>query len=167
MLWRWLVRTYGVETALWLCYWESKKLGYAFSVLYCYKHSWLVRNYSKVLFYVVVMGGCCYIVFGRLGCDDFFTRALARSIYADYTDRIESFGIDEAWVSLTGSTLLFGDGVQVADIIRRRMREELGITAPVGVSFNKIFAKLGSDMKKPDASFALNGVLRNYRYQSC
>lgn len=77
---------------------------------------------------------------------------LARAIYADYTDRIESFGIDEAWLSLTGSTHLFGDGVQVADTIRRRMREELGVTASVGVSFNKIFAKLGSDMKKPDAT---------------
>ena len=77
---------------------------------------------------------------------------LARAIYADYSDRIESFGIDESWVSLTGSTHLFGDGIQVADIIRRRMREEVGITASVGVSFNKIFAKLGSDLKKPDAT---------------
>ena len=77
---------------------------------------------------------------------------LARNIYADYTDRIESFGIDEAWISLTGSTQLFGDGAAVADTIRRRLREELGITGSVGVSFNKIFAKLGSDMKKPDAT---------------
>ena len=57
-----------------------------------------------------------------------------------------------AYLGLTGSTQLFGDGVQVADIIRRRLREELGITGSVGVSFNKIFAKLGSDMKKPDAT---------------
>ena len=77
---------------------------------------------------------------------------LARNIYADYTDQIEAFGIDEAWLGLTGSTQLFGDGVEVADTIRRRLREELGVTGSVGVSFNKIFAKLGSDMKKPDAT---------------
>ena len=77
---------------------------------------------------------------------------LARDIYADYTDQIEAFGIDECWISLTGSTQLFGDGVQVAGTIRRRLREELGITGSVGVSWNKIFAKLGSDMKKPDAT---------------
>ena len=77
---------------------------------------------------------------------------LARNIYADYTDRIESFGIDEAWCDLTGSVALLGDGVQIAGTIRKRLREELGITGSVGVSFNKIFAKLGSDMKKPDAT---------------
>lgn len=77
---------------------------------------------------------------------------LARNIYADYSDRIESFGIDECWISVTGSTHLFGEGAQIADTIRRRLREELGITGSVGVSFNKIFAKLGSDLKKPDAT---------------
>ena len=77
---------------------------------------------------------------------------LARQIYSDFTDRIESFGIDECWLDLTNSTQLFGSGAEVADTIRRRLREELGITGSVGVSFNKIFAKLGSDMKKPDAT---------------
>ena len=77
---------------------------------------------------------------------------LARAIYADYTDQIEAFGIDEAWLGLTNSTQLFGSGAEVADTIRRRLREELGVTGSVGVSFNKIFAKLGSDMKKPDAT---------------
>lgn len=77
---------------------------------------------------------------------------LARQIYADFTDRIESFGIDECWLDLTNSTQLFGECAEVADTIRRRLREELGITGSVGVSFNKIFAKLGSDMKKPDAT---------------
>ena len=77
---------------------------------------------------------------------------LARNIYADYTDRIQPFGIDEAWLDVTGSTQLFGDGAAIADTIRRRMRQELGITASVGVSWNKIFAKLGSDLKKPDAT---------------
>ena len=77
---------------------------------------------------------------------------LARAIYSDYTDQIESFGIDEAWLDVTGSTHLFGDGKEIADTIRSRIRNELGITASVGVSWNKIFAKLGSDMKKPDAT---------------
>nr|WP_281240871.1 DNA polymerase IV [Sporolituus thermophilus] len=60
--------------------------------------------------------------------------------------------MDEAWLDVTGSAGLFGDGVTIADAIRRRMRKELGITASVGVSWNKIFAKLGSDIKKPDAT---------------
>lgn len=77
---------------------------------------------------------------------------LAREIYADYTDMIEPFGIDEAWLDVTGSVRLFGDGAAIAGTIRRRLREELGITASVGVSWNKIFAKLGSDMQKPDAT---------------
>ena len=77
---------------------------------------------------------------------------LARKIYADYTDKIESFGIDECFVDVTGSAALFGDGVKIANEIRRRIREEMGVTASVGVSWNKIFAKLGSDMKKPDAT---------------
>ena len=77
---------------------------------------------------------------------------LARKIYADYTDKIESFGIDECFVDVTGSAALFGDGVQIANDIRRRIREEMGVTASVGVSWNKILAKLGSDMKKPDAT---------------
>ena len=74
-----------------------------------------------------------------------------KQIFADYTDQIESFGIDEAWLDVTGSTQLFGSGEQIAHQIRRRVKEELGITVSVGVSWNKIFAKLGSDLKKPDA----------------
>lgn len=77
---------------------------------------------------------------------------LARGIYADYTDQIESFGIDEVWADVTGSVKLFGSGEQIADTIRQRMKEELGLTVSIGVSFNKIFAKLGSDIKKPDAT---------------
>ena len=73
---------------------------------------------------------------------------LAKAICADYTDRIESFGIDESWLDIGGSAQLFGTGQEIADAIRRRFREEIGITASVGVSYNKIFAKLGSDMKK-------------------
>lgn len=76
---------------------------------------------------------------------------LARSIYAEYTDLVEPFGLDECWLDVTGSGV-FGDGKAIADAIRQRVRGELGITASVGVSFNKVFAKLGSDLKKPDAT---------------
>lgn len=77
---------------------------------------------------------------------------LARKIYERYTDQIESFGIDECWLDVTASTSLFGTGEQIADEIRTTIKREMGITASVGVSYNKIFAKLGSDMKKPDAT---------------
>jgi DNA polymerase-4 len=75
---------------------------------------------------------------------------MTKEIFSEYSDRCESFGLDESWIDLTGCTGLFGDGPAVATQIRRRMKEELGITASVGVSFNKVFAKLGSDMNKPD-----------------
>lgn len=77
---------------------------------------------------------------------------MAREIYLDYTDQIEPFGIDEAWLDVTDSVGLYGDGQKIADEIRKRIKFQMGITASVGVSFNKIFAKLGSDMKKPDAT---------------
>lgn len=76
---------------------------------------------------------------------------LAHRIYSEYTDRIEPYGMDENWLDLTGCTNLFGTGEKVANELRERMKFELGLTISVGVSFNKIFAKLGSDMKKPDA----------------
>lgn len=76
---------------------------------------------------------------------------MARSIYADYTDQIEPFGLDEAWLDVGGSAGIKGSGERIAHEIRTRIREELGVTVSVGVSYNKIFAKLGSDMKKPDA----------------
>ncbi len=72
-------------------------------------------------------------------------------IYSRYTDRIEPFGIDESWLDVTGSRILGGDGVAIANRIREEVKCELGITISVGVSFNKVFAKLGSDYKKPDA----------------
>ena len=71
------------------------------------------------------------------------------AIYSQYTDLVEPFGIDESWLDITGSMHLFGgDGKAIADQLRQRLREELGLTISVGVSFNKIFAKLGSDYKK-------------------
>lgn len=76
---------------------------------------------------------------------------LARKIYERYTDLVEPFGIDECWLDVTGSTRVFGSGEEIANRIKNEIKRELGITASVGVSFNKVFAKLGSDMKKPDA----------------
>ena len=74
-------------------------------------------------------------------------------LYGQYTDLVEPFGIDESWLDITGSMHLFGgDPVAIADELRHRVREELGLSISVGVSFNKIFAKLGSDYKKPDAT---------------
>ena len=78
---------------------------------------------------------------------------MAREIYYEYSDQVEAFGLDENWIDLTHSLqYLHSDPVSVANTIRERVKEELGVTASVGVSFNKIFAKLGSDMKKPDAT---------------
>ena len=78
------------------------------------------------------------------------------SIYTEYTDRVESFGIDECWLDVTGSKKLFGDGKQIADELRERIKRELGLTISVGVSFTKTLAKLGSDLKKPDATTVLD-----------
>lgn len=75
------------------------------------------------------------------------------AIYDEYTDLVEPFGIDESWLDITNTLHLFGgDAVALADTLRRRVREELGLTLSVGISFNKVFAKLGSDYKKPDAT---------------
>ena len=76
---------------------------------------------------------------------------LAHSIYADYTDLIEPYGMDEVWMDVSGSTKAFGSGEVIANTLRERIKYELGLTISVGVSFCKVFAKLGSDMKKPDA----------------
>ena len=83
------------------------------------------------------------------------------AIYAQYTDQVEAFSIDESWLDVTGSQNLFGTGEHIADELRRRVREELGLTISVGMSFNKVFAKLGSDYKKPDATTVISRD--NYR----
>lgn len=75
---------------------------------------------------------------------------MAHSIYEKYTPLVEPFGMDECWLDVTDSSH-FGSGKQIAEQIRQTCREELGLTVSIGVSFNKIFAKLGSDLKKPDA----------------
>ena len=77
-------------------------------------------------------------------------------IYFEYTDLVEKFGIDESWLDVTGSQRLFGNGEEIAAILRKRIRDEIGITISVGVSFNKVFAKLGSDYKKPDATTVIS-----------
>ena len=87
--------------------------------------------------------------------------ALARQIYNSYTDQVESFGLDECWLDVSGSVHLFGDATVIAEEIRERVKRELGITVSVGVSYNKVFAKLGSDLKKPDAVSVL--TRENYR----
>ncbi len=76
---------------------------------------------------------------------------LVNNIYSEYTELVEPFGIDESWLDVTASKRLFGTGEEIAHQIRERVKRELGITISVGVSFNKVFAKLGSDYKKPDA----------------
>ena len=81
---------------------------------------------------------------------------MAKEIYYDYTSQVESYGLDECWLDVTGSTHLFGSGKRIADTLRERIKSELGVTVSVGVSFNKIFAKLGSDMKKPDATTVID-----------
>lgn len=84
-----------------------------------------------------------------------------KKIYTEYTDRMESFGIDEAWIDVTDSLNLFGSGKTIADEIRERVKKEFDLTVSVGVSFNKVFAKLGSDLKKPDGTTVINRV--NYK----
>ena len=78
-----------------------------------------------------------------------------RTIYEEYSPRVEAFGLDECWIDLTQPELSFERGVRIAHEIRCRVRDELGITISVGVADNKVFAKLGSDLKKPDAVTAL------------
>ena len=74
------------------------------------------------------------------------------AIYLDVTDQVEPFSVDESWLDVTGSRNLFGTGVEIANRLRKRIREETGITISAGVSDNKTWAKMGSDYKKPDAT---------------
>lgn len=76
---------------------------------------------------------------------------LAHEIYYRYTDLVEPFGMDECWVCVTDCLYKYKTPLNLAESIRKAMKNELGLTVSIGVSFNKIFAKLGSDMKKPDA----------------
>ena len=82
-------------------------------------------------------------------------------IYERFTDMIEPFSIDESWLDVTGSLRLFGTGKEIADRIRSIVKEEIGLTLSVGVSYNKVFAKMGSEYKKPDATTEI--TRENYR----
>ena len=82
-----------------------------------------------------------------------------KDVYQRYTDQVESFGLDESWLDVTGS--VSGGGKDFADFLRKTVRGETGLTISVGVSWNKIFAKLGSDLKKPDATTVISR--QNYK----
>ena len=87
---------------------------------------------------------------------------LARRIYYDYTNQVEPFGLDESWLDVTGSVRLFGgDARLMAEEISERVKAELGITVSIGVSWNKVFAKFGSDA---DSGDGIDFITReNYR----
>ncbi len=74
-----------------------------------------------------------------------------KQLFFEYTDYVESFGIDEAWLDVTNCKRHGGDAYKIAEEIKQRVRDEVGLTLSIGISFNKVFAKLGSDLKKPDA----------------
>lgn len=84
-----------------------------------------------------------------------------QAIYYRFTNQVEPFGIDECWLDVTHSQKLFGDGMQIADQIRNAVKNELGLTISVGVSFNKTYAKLGSDLAAPNTVVAI--TLDNYQ----
>lgn len=89
---------------------------------------------------------------------DMYTRfsGYTREIFLRFTDQVEPFGLDEAWLDCTGSRMMYGDGLTIAKKISDTIKDELGITCSIGVSWNKTLAKLGSDYKKPDAITVIN-----------
>ena len=86
----------------------------------------------------------------------------AREIYREYSDLVEPYGLDECWIDCTQSGECFGSGLELAERISDRIRRELGITVSIGVSWNKVFAKFGSDYRKPDAITVIDRD--NYRH---
>ena len=79
-----------------------------------------------------------------------------KQIYYEYSDCVEPFGIDECWLDITPISKSFEDAENIANEIRHRISNELGLTVSIGVSFNKAFAKLGSDIKKPDGTTVIS-----------
>ena len=77
---------------------------------------------------------------------------MMRDIWLEYSDRVEGFGLDESWIDVSGPDMTLEKGVQLADALREKVKRELGITVSIGVADNKVFAKLGSDLKKPDGT---------------
>ncbi len=86
---------------------------------------------------------------------------MVREIYKEYTDKIEPFGIDEAWLDLSSSIKIFGPPIKIVEEIQSRIYKEIGITASAGISYNKVFAKLGSDQRKPYGLFVV--TRQNYK----
>ncbi len=100
---------------------------------------------------------CPEIIFVRPRMDLYLRFSqMAREIYSAYTDKIEPYGIDEAWLDVSDSRNLKGSGMTIAREISHRIKYELGVTVSIGISWNKIYAKLGSDYKKPDAITEFN-----------
>lgn len=79
-----------------------------------------------------------------------------RRMYEEYSPRVEGYGLDECWVDLSAAGMTISDGKCIADTLRERAKNELGLTLSIGVSYNKIFSKLGSDLKKPDATTVIS-----------
>ena len=93
---------------------------------------------------------------------------VVRDIYYRYTDKIEPFGIDECWLDVSGSLKLLGKtGEEIADEIRCVVREEIGLTVSVGVSWNKTYAKFGSDLKNPMQRRLLRAIITNKFFSHC
>ena len=82
---------------------------------------------------------------------EYYSRKL-REMYSEYTDKVEPFGLDECWLDMTDAVSDYSEAEEVALEIRNRVKSEFKLTCSVGISFNKVFAKLGSDYKKPDAT---------------
>ena len=81
----------------------------------------------------------------------FYSKKL-REMYSEYTDKVEPFGLDECWLDMTDSVSGYAEAEEIALEIRNRVKSEFKLTCSIGISFNKVFAKLGSDYKKPDAT---------------
>lgn len=86
---------------------------------------------------------------------------VVKDIYREYSNRVESFGIDEAWIDISHMVKSEEEAVAIANNIRSRVVAEVGLTVSVGVSFNKVFAKLGSDLKKPNGTVLISE--KNFR----
>ena len=107
---------------------------------------------------------CKDVVFVSPHYDDYIRFSkLARNIYGEYTEKVEPYGLDESWLDITDSARMLGtgDGMDIASEISSRIKKELGITVSIGVSWNKIYSKFGSDYKKPDAITQISR--ENYR----
>lgn len=102
------------------------------------------------------------LTYAKFKCPDLIVRRSSKKKYSEisqkffeilyhYSDRVEPYGIDEAWVDVTYSTLLFGSPLHIAELIMKELKATMGITVSIGLSFNKIYSKLASDIRKPNA----------------